>query len=531
MAKTYQLTKANIKKELIKCGKDPVYFINNYVRISHPIKGLIPFSLYPFQEEAVKDFVDHRYNIVLKARQLGISTTISAYITWLMLFHRSKNVVVLATKLQTAANLVKKTKLAMKSLPEWMMISQIVIDNRNSFQLDNESQVKAISTSGDAGRSEALSLLVIDEAAIIETLDDLWAGLLPTLSTGGDCIIASTPKGVGNMFHKLYSEAEQELNDFNRMVLPWDKHPERDQGWYENECRNMSKREIAQELECNFNMSGETLLHGEDLERIRENTKEPKYKTGFDRNLWIWEIHDSAKKYFLIADVARGDGQDNSAFHIFDSETMEQVAEYQGKLPLDMYASLVYETSKEYGFCLTVVENNSIGMSVLDKLRDMKHPNLYFSKKGTHEHVEQYVAEYQTAAMAGFSTTVKTRPLIVAKLEELVRNKILKINSIRFFSELKTFVWNNGKAEALRGYNDDLVLAAAIACWIRETALIANQSDIEYKKAMLNSIMVSSKKINTKISGMKGYKKQKIIYSKNNPNHTINLADMPFFRR
>ena len=215
MAKTYQLTKADIKKELIKCGKDPVYFINNYVRISHPIKGLVPFSLYPFQEEAVKDFQDHRYNIVLKARQLGISTTISAYITWLMLFHRSKNVVVLATKLQTAANLVKKTKLAMKSLPDWMMISKIVIDNRNSFKLDNESEVKAISTSGDAGRSEALSLLVIDEAAIIDTLDDLWAGLLPTLSTGGDCIVASTPKGVGNMFHKLYSEAEQGINDFN----------------------------------------------------------------------------------------------------------------------------------------------------------------------------------------------------------------------------------------------------------------------------------------------------------------------------
>ena len=233
--------------------------------------------------------------------------------------NKGKNVVVLATKLNTAANLVKKTKLAIKSLPDWMLISPIVIDNRNSFKLDNESEVKAISTSGDAGRSEALSLLVIDEAAIIEGLGELWAGLLPTLSTGGDCIVASTPKGVGNMFHKLYSEAEQGLNDFNYMVLPWDRHPERDQEWFEKECRNMSKREVAQELQCNFNMSGETLLTGEDLERIKENVSEPKYKTGFDRNLWIWETYNASNKYFLIADVARGDGQDNSAFHIFNS--------------------------------------------------------------------------------------------------------------------------------------------------------------------------------------------------------------------
>ena len=176
----YRLTKKEIKKELLKGGKDPVYFINNYVKIAHPIEGLIPFKLYDFQEEVIKDFRDYRYNVVLKARQLGISTTIAGYIAWLMLFHRGKNVVVMATKLSTAANLVKKVKLAMKSLPEWMMISKIVIDNRNSFKLDNESEVKAISTSGDAGRSEALSLLVVDEAAFVENMDDLWYVLVET---------------------------------------------------------------------------------------------------------------------------------------------------------------------------------------------------------------------------------------------------------------------------------------------------------------------------------------------------------------
>jgi len=527
----YRLTKKEIKKELLKGGKDPVYFINNYVKIAHPIEGLIPFKLYDFQEEVIKDFRDYRYNVVLKARQLGISTTIAGYIAWLMLFHRGKNVVVMATKLSTAANLVKKVKLAMKSLPEWMMISKIVIDNRNSFKLDNESEVKAISTSGDAGRSEALSLLVVDEAAFVENMDDLWSGLLPTLSTGGDCIIASTPCGVGNFFHKLYSEAEQSMNDFNPVVLPWDKHPDRDQEWFEKESRNMSRREVAQELLCSFNMSGDTLLTGEDLKRIKESTKEPKYKSGFDRNLWIWNTYDVNSKYFLVADVARGDGKDNSTFHIFDSKTMEQAAEYCGKLPLDMFAALIYEASKEYGFCLTIVENNSIGMSVIDKLRDMNHPNLYYSRKTSHEHVDQYLAEHQKTVVPGFSTTVKTRPLVVAKLEELIRNKIIKINSGRLVNEFKTFVWSNGKAEAMRGYNDDLVIAAAIACWVRDTALINNSHDVEYKKAMLGAIMTSQKTFDSKIKGMQGYMNKSGNRTDEHGNTMIRFNELPFFMK
>ena len=491
---SYRLTKKQVRAEILKCGQDPKYFINNYVKISHATKGLLPFKLYDFQEDVVENLQDYRFNIVLKARQLGLSTTVAGYVTWLLLFHRNKNVVVMATKLATASNLVKKVKLAMKSLPEWMMISKIIIDNRNSFELDNSSQVKAISTSGDAGRSEALSLLVIDEASIIEGLDHLWAGLYPTLSTGGSCVIFSTPQGVGNMFHKLYSEAEQGINDFHPMRLPWDIHPERDQAWYEKETRNMSQRDIAQELECNFNMSGETLISGVDLAEIQEKLKDPVYKSGFDRNLWIWEKYDQTKKYILVGDVARGDGQYYSAFHVFNVETMEQVAEYYGKVPVDMFSVIVNEASREYGSCLTVMENNNIGISLLEKLRDLGHPNLFYSKKSTHEQVDSHSAQYTANTQLGFTTSVKTRPIIIAKLEELIRNKIIKINSIRLFNELKTFVWSHGKAQAMRGYNDDLVMSCAIACWVRETCLMNYQQDTKYHKVLLSS-MYSTRKV------------------------------------
>ena len=165
------LTKQEIVKEIVKAGKDPVYFTINYCRISHPQKGLIPFKAYDYQQELLRNFNDYRFNVILKARQLGISTISAAYIAWLMLFHRDKNILVVATKLQTATNLVKKVKAIIKNLPDWMRISDIQVDNRTSFELSNGSQIKGSSTSGDAGRSEALSLLVIDEAAHIENLE------------------------------------------------------------------------------------------------------------------------------------------------------------------------------------------------------------------------------------------------------------------------------------------------------------------------------------------------------------------------
>ena len=211
--------------EIIRCGKDPAYFCNNYAKISHPMEGLISFEMYDFQEDALQDFKDYRFNVILKARQLGISTTVAAYVCWLMLFHRDKNVLVVATKLGTATNLVKKIKAIHKHLPPWLKIAEISIDNRQSFELSNGSQVKASSTSGDAGRSEALSLLVVDEAAFVEGMEELWAGLYPTLSTGGRCIALSTPNGVGNWFHKTYTEAAEDKNDFHTIKLPWDVHP------------------------------------------------------------------------------------------------------------------------------------------------------------------------------------------------------------------------------------------------------------------------------------------------------------------
>lgn len=501
------ISKQQAVEEILKCGKSQEYFVNNFCRIPHAVHGLVRFDTYKFQDDLLNDLEKYRFNVVLKARQMGISTIVAAHISWLMIFHKHKNVLILCTKLQTATNIVKKVKEMVKNLPDWMQIAKITVDNRTSFELSNGSMIKASSTSGDAGRSEALSLLVLDEAAFIPDMDELWTGIYPTISTGGRCIALSSPNGVGNWFHTTYIDAESGVNAFKPTKLHWSLHPDRDQRWFENETKNMSQRQIAQEYECSFNASGETVVAPDDIDRIEKMVCEPKHKVGFDRNYWIWEECHDGKKYVLVADVARGDGADYSVFHVLNADSMEIVAEYKGKPNIDDFATILYSVGQEYGNCLLVVENNNIGYSVLEKLIELEYPNIYFSVKASGEYIEQLSAIGNQNAVAGFTTSMKTRPLIIAKLEEFIRNKLITIKSLRLLNELKTFVWYLGKPQAMKGYNDDLVMALAIACWVRDTAIIASRRGEELQKAMLNSMVYTNTRLNTNIRGQHGYNK------------------------
>jgi len=198
-------TKSEQVKEILKCGKTPVYFMKNYTKIQHAQKGLIPFATFDFQDACVKDFQTHRFNIVVKSRQLGLSTVTAAYSVWYSIFQKDKNVLVIATKLTTAMNFIKKVKTILDSLPKWMLLTKYEY-TRQQVRFSNGSTITAIPTSSDAGRSEALSLLIVDEAAFIREFEDIWTGLYPTLTTGGSAIIISTPNGVGGQYHKLWAD-------------------------------------------------------------------------------------------------------------------------------------------------------------------------------------------------------------------------------------------------------------------------------------------------------------------------------------
>jgi hypothetical protein len=457
-------SKAQVQ-EIIKCGKDPNYFFEKYVKIQHPQKGLIPFKMYDFQKTCIDDFKENRFNIVLKSRQQGLSTLSAAYSVWLALFKREQNILIIATKLKVAQNFIVKVKSMIRSLPKWLILPDMVSNNKQEIVFNHGSQIKAIPTSEDAGRSESLSLLIVDEAAFVRNFDTIWTGIYPTLSTGGRAIILSTPNGVGGQYHKLYTDAEAGLNEFNAIKIMWYDNPDYDQAWFEKMTSNMSKRQIAQEYLCDFALSGDTFLDDNTLEWLRLNVKKPMMREGEDMNVWIWKQPLSAHSYVISADVARGDAKDYSTFHIIDTDESEVVAEYKGKIRPDQFGQLLNDYGLKYNKALMCPENNSYGYATILKLQDLGYPRMYYRKnKGVY--IGGYVPN-QTADVAGFNTNGKSKGMILAKMEEVLRNKTLLIQSSRFYEELKVFTINaNGKSGARRGYNDDLVMSLAIGSWM-----------------------------------------------------------------
>jgi len=485
-----------IKLEYIKCSQDPIHFMKKYCMIQHPTRGKIPFHLYPFQEDTLTQFSQHRYNIVLKSRQTGISTLVAGYALWKMLFNEDFNVLVIATKQEVAKNLVTKVRVMNDFLPSWL--KQVATeDNKLSLKYTNGSQIKAISSGGDAGRSEALSLLVFDEAAFIDKIDDIWVSSQSTLSTGGDAIVLSTPNGVGNFFHKTWEGSKltgKDWNKFNAIKLHWSVHPDRDQDWRDDQETLLGTKGAAQECDCNFNSSGDTVIEPELLHFYKETyCREPLEKTGFDGNLWRWEFPDPNKGYMVVADVSRGDSADFSACHVIEIESATQVAEYKGKLSTKDYGNFLVTLATEYNDALLVIENANIGWAVIQQVINRDYGNLFYmstdlkyvdtQKQMTNKHRAQ-----ERNLVAGFSTTIRTRPLIISKLDTYFREKEVTIRSTRLIDELLVFIWNGNKAEAMRGYNDDLTMALSIGLWVRDTAIRLRQEGIDLTRSSINSI-------------------------------------------
>ena len=482
-----------IKQEYLRCKKDPVHFMRKYCYIQHPQRGRIQFNLYPFQEKVLTLMRNNPYSIILKSRQLGISTLTAGYSLWMMIFHKDKNILCIATKQETAKNMVTKVKFMYENLPSWLKVDTDE-NNKLNLRLKNGSQVKATSASSDAGRSEAVSLLLIDEAAFIDNIGEIWASAQQTLATGGGCIALSTPYGTGNWFHQTWTRAESSENEFLPIKLPWYVHPERDQKWRDRQDELLGDpRMAAQECDCDFNTSGDIVFYPEYIEFYEKSyIKDPLEKRGADQNLWVWESPDYSRDYMVVADVARGDGKDYSAFHVMDIESNVQVAEYKGQIGTKEYGHLLVGIASEYNEALLVIENANIGWATIQAAIDRNYPNLYYSPK-TESNVDSYFDKYMdTSRMtAGFTMSSRTRPMVIGKFQEYISDKGVTFQSKRLIEEMRVFIWKNGRGEAQQGYNDDLVMAFGIAMYIRDTALKYKQRGIDITRNALNNITVN----------------------------------------
>jgi len=477
-----------IAQEYLKCAKDPAYFMRKYCYIQHPTRGRILFNLYPFQDKILHLFKDNQYNIVLKSRQLGISTLSAAYSLWLMIFHKDKNVLALATTQATARNLVTKVIFMYDQLPKWLRLPSVE-KNKLSLRLKNGSRIAAKSSNADAARSEAVSLLLIDEAAFIDNIDETFTAAQQTLATGGQCLALSTPNGVGNWFHLTWEKAVTQENSFCPIRLPWTVHPERNEKWREQQDSDLGPRMAGQECDCDFLASGDTVFEPEDMGYYEQTyEKEPMERRGVDGNLWVWEQADYSKSYMVCADVARGDSTDYSAFHVFDIDNCVQVAEYKGKISPKDFGNVLVAIAAEYNDALLVVENANIGWATIEQVMEREYRNLYYSPTNQMDTVESYMHKYERDKLVpGFTMSMRTRPLVIAKMIEYVREKSVTFQSKRLLQEMRVFIWKNGKAQAQDRYNDDLVMSCASALYVRDTALRLRQQGMDLARAQLSS--------------------------------------------
>jgi hypothetical protein len=436
---------------------------------------------------------------------------------WLACFYRDKNILVIATKLAVAQNFIKKVKTALRSMPKWLTVPELTSANKQGVEFSNGSTIKAVPTSDDAGRSEALSLLIVDEAAFIRNFDELWMGLYSTLSTGGRAVVLSTPNGVGDKYHELCTHAEHGENEFHFTKLLWDVHPERDEVWFEAETKNMSRKQIAQELMCDFAASGDTFLSSKDLEKISMQTQTPLERWGPNMCVWVWKYYLTEHKYVVSADIARGDAADYSTFHVFDIITSEQVAEYKGKLPPDQFAVVLAEAGKRYGNALICPENNTYGYATVMKLVDLGYQNLYF-KNEKDRYATLYGNGVPEISKIGFQTNSQTRGQILTKLEETVRTGAVRFYSTRFYEELKTFIWKGRRAQAQKGKHDDLVIAAAIGVWLFDSDPKHHRQSYDVNKAMLEGFKVNTTQSERVINPW-----NKIAFNPFKPHHMPNM--------
>lgn len=429
---------------LAKVTKD-VFFFSSFVFVIHPIRGKVPFNLYPYQKSVLYNFIKERFNIILKFRQAGITELISLYCLWLTMYHPNKKVNIISIKDTTAKKVLKKIKFMYKNLP-WYLQTPIINGRAGEYgsasmiEFSNGSFIESIPTSSEAGRSESLSLLVIDEAAIVRWASQIWAAAFPTLSTGGSAIINSTPYGLANWYHSTWVDAIAGGNDFNAIRLYWRMHPERDDEWYRSMSTALGPKRTAQEIDGDFLGSGNSVFDLVDIKAIEDCLPDyPPLKKRFNGQYLQFTEPDLNTEYFIGADVATGRASDYSSFTCMDKGGEEQVV-YKGRMPVDKYARLLGDTGTLYNNAVIAPESNDVGLAVTSFLQTEGYPKLYYYQKMVRKKGK---SRPEVDKSPGWLTTNKNRSVIIDGLENDVRNEVVTIKDPFFVHEAYTFIYDS----------------------------------------------------------------------------------------
>jgi len=475
----------NQVQEMIKCQSDPVYFAKTYVKIVNVDEGLVPFEMWPFQEKLINRFHENRFNICMMPRQTGKSTTSVSYLLHYAVFNNNVNIGILANKASTARDLLGRLQTAYENLPKWMQ-QGILAWNKGSLELENGSKILAASTSAAAVRGMSFNIIFLDEFAFVPNhiADDFFSSVYPTISSGKSTkiIIVSTPKGM-NHFYRMWHDAEREQNEYVPTQVHWSEVPGRDDKWREQTVKNTSEQQFKVEFECEFLGSVDTLI---DPAKLRSLVYEAP-KTS-NNSLDVYADPEKDHDYVCTVDVARGVGEDYSAFIIVDITSFPHkiVAKYRDNHVKPMlFPNIIYSTAKAYNEAFILTEVNDIGDQVASILQyDLEYQNLLMcSMRGrAGQVVGQGFSGSKTQLGVKMSKTVKKVGSL--NLKTMIEADKILFKDYNVISELTTFISKSNSFEAEDGCNDDLAMCLVIYAWLVAQDYFKELTDQDVRKRL-----------------------------------------------
>ena len=488
------LKKANVAQEwtreeveeYAKCMKDPIYFIQHYIKIVSLDEGLVPFKLYDFQKEMVGTFHNNRFTICKLPRQSGKSTTIIAYLLHYVLFNPTVNVAILANKAATARDLLGRLQLAYEHLPKWLQ-QGVMSWNKGSLELENGSKILASSTSASAVRGGSYNIIFLDEFAYVPSnvAEQFFSSVYPTISSGKTTkvMIVSTPHGM-NMFYKLWVDAEEERNEYIPIEVHWSEVPGRDEEWKQQTIKNTSESQFNTEFECEFLGSIDTLITPAKLKTLT-------YRQPIQSNAGL-DIHarpEEGHTYMLTADVSRGTSNDYSAFIVVDITELPYriVAKYRDNeiKPL-LFPQKIYEMARIYNQAFVMIEVNDIGEQVANAMQfDLEYDNLVMASMRGRSGQVLGAGFSGGKAQLGVRTTKAVKKVGCSNLKQLVEDNKIIVEDLEIISELSTFIVKGQSFEADEGCNDDLVSCLFMFGWATDQQYFKELTDVDVRMQMV----------------------------------------------
>lgn len=465
------------KKELaeyVRCADDVYYFINNYVKIVHVDHGIVPFSMWPFQEKIIDAFEENRFVICKLARQSGKSTVVvCGYFLWYILFHPDVSVGILANKESTAIELLRRLKQSYELLP--MFLKQGIIKwDQKLIMLANNSRVRAESTSASAIRGDTFNILFLDEFAFVpdNIAQDFMTSVFPTISSGKTTklFIVSTPNGF-NLFYKIWNDAQEKRNTYKTVGFTWRDVPGRDEAWADEMRKNLgSEQAWAQEFETDFQGSANTLISAKKLAAMVYHP--PLEERGplkiYTRPIRADETNPS-HIYVGTIDVSQGQEQDFSVLSVFDVSVspFRQVAVYrQNNIAPQLFAPICRDICEFYNNAFILAEINDVGAIVADMLHaELEYENILYIR--AHPKRGQILGGgFHPKSRLGLRMTQASKRIGCSALRAMIEKDQLVLFDFDTIRELTTFVAKGQNWEAEAGAHDDTVMTLVILGWL-----------------------------------------------------------------